>query len=516
VLPAECPAGWSPARVDVLVVGLVAIGLLNPDEALHYLIAEQPSATAVYRASLPQAHPPLYFLLLHYWMYWGRLGTSEFVMRLPSVLAGAALPWVVERWVRGLFGRPVSLIALGLTALSPSLIALSAELRGYAVLFLFIGAALVYLEQALETGARRSIALFALFLYLAIVTHYATLVFTVALGTYTVYRIRTEHLPAGTVRRWVTTQIGAALLYAWLYVTHISKLRGGAMEQEAKGGWLLREFFNPHERNPLAYVARQTGDAFQYMFGQNEVGIVMMLIFVGGIWLLLRRSAVSELGPERSRRLGLLLLLPFVVNCAAGLAGLYPYGNTRHSVYLALFAFAGVSFVFARWLASRPLVGGPVIAVLVLVPLVSVTQGIVHPGRWARSVMASAIADIRQMAPGTLIFTDQKTGAALNYYLGRGQPPAQALEHYAGYRVVRASFYAFDPGNFRAEFDRVASGLGLRSGERVWVVSMPWGPPDLYATLSKELPQLEYLNPRIYGGQIAIFQVTVGGASPRS
>src|SRR5580704_13372921 len=58
---------------------------LNPDEALHFQIANQTSWAAAYRASLTTAHPPLLIFLLHFLR---GVGTSEFVLRLPSVIAG--------------------------------------------------------------------------------------------------------------------------------------------------------------------------------------------------------------------------------------------------------------------------------------------------------------------------------------------------------------------------------------------------------------------------------------------
>ncbi len=47
-------------------------------------------------------------------------------------------------------------------------------------------------------------------------------------------------------------------------------------------------------------------------------------------------------------QLGLFLLLPFVINAAAALVDLYPYGGTRHSAFLIPFAVAGVSLAIAK------------------------------------------------------------------------------------------------------------------------------------------------------------------------
>ncbi|MEO0026622.1 MAG: hypothetical protein ABIK54_07695, partial [candidate division WOR-3 bacterium] len=72
-------------KTDAVALMVVLAGLLlrvltargswfNPDEALNYLIANQPNLPAVYRASLTNPHPPLYFFLLYCWRL---LGTSE-------------------------------------------------------------------------------------------------------------------------------------------------------------------------------------------------------------------------------------------------------------------------------------------------------------------------------------------------------------------------------------------------------------------------------------------------------
>src|SRR5260370_4470113 len=77
--------------IVVLIVGLAlrlreAWGtFLNPDEALHYFIANRNSWALAYQASLTMAHPPLMVFVLHWWRI---LGTSEFMLRMPADLAG--------------------------------------------------------------------------------------------------------------------------------------------------------------------------------------------------------------------------------------------------------------------------------------------------------------------------------------------------------------------------------------------------------------------------------------------
>ena len=110
----------------VLIGGLVlALGLLlrleaaagtflNPDEAEHYLVADQPSLKLAYRASVSHPHPPLFILLLYYWRH---LGSSEMMLRIPSIIAGTVFCWLLFKWLSNTFNRTVALVALILAAL---------------------------------------------------------------------------------------------------------------------------------------------------------------------------------------------------------------------------------------------------------------------------------------------------------------------------------------------------------------------------------------------------------------
>jgi len=78
-------------------------------------------------------HPPLYYLLLHYWV---ALGQNEFILRLPSTMAGAAsvllLYWLVREW-----GKWNASASAWLLAMSPLHVLYSQEARMYIVAGLF-------------------------------------------------------------------------------------------------------------------------------------------------------------------------------------------------------------------------------------------------------------------------------------------------------------------------------------------------------------------------------------------
>src|ERR1700730_941086 len=107
---------------------------LNPDEALHYFLSQQPSLKLAYQASLTTAHPPLMILFLH---FWSQLGNSEFFLRLPFVVAGTLFCWVMFMWVKKVGDQQAAWFALALFLFAPPLISLSAEIRQYSFLLLF-------------------------------------------------------------------------------------------------------------------------------------------------------------------------------------------------------------------------------------------------------------------------------------------------------------------------------------------------------------------------------------------
>ncbi|MGA7168017.1 MAG: hypothetical protein WBX08_02625, partial [Candidatus Sulfotelmatobacter sp.] len=75
--PVDAAESWFRSRSNAAAVFVLFLGFLarlwaasgtflNPDEALHFRLANQPSLYLAYKASLTASHPPLLTLLLYY------------------------------------------------------------------------------------------------------------------------------------------------------------------------------------------------------------------------------------------------------------------------------------------------------------------------------------------------------------------------------------------------------------------------------------------------------------------
>jgi uncharacterized membrane protein len=238
--PPERSAEWLgddrifPLALLVLLVATAARRMaeawgtyLVPDEALILRIAQAPDFASVYRMATEQAHPPLYFLLLHIWTW---LATSDFALRMGSILAATGAIGLTYAWMRR---KTTPLAALGtasLLALSPSMVGLTLELRHYSLLLLFCSAALVaaFPPTGLPTATR--MAATAGLLIAASATHYSGILFAVSLlGAMLVDLVLRQALWR-TLAAHVASSLAVGLFAGILWWTHARELSGAGLE----------------------------------------------------------------------------------------------------------------------------------------------------------------------------------------------------------------------------------------------------------------------------------------------
>jgi len=494
---------------------------LNPDEALHYLLANQSSWRLAYNASLTNAHPPLLTLVL-YW--WRALGTSEFVLRLPCVIAGTAFCWLVFKWLTRLLGLATGFIGLILVSFLPPVIALAAEVRQYALLLCFLAATAYLLERAFAENSAAMMLLSAISLCLGLLSHYSAILFAAAMGVYSLLRLLARRPSVSVSAAWIMGQASVLGLIAALYVSHISKLKGDYAAGTIQG-WLANSFFRPGHDNAILFVIARTGGVFQYVFGQLAVGDLAFLAFIAGVVFLWKGNISSADLNATSRQLGVLLVLPFAVGAGTSLARIYPYGGTRHSAFLIMFAVAGVSSLIA-WLAKQRIATGILLAVLI----VAVSSAFGQPHRpymlradQSRTQMIRATEFIESQIPNSdLIFIDYQTRLLLGYYLCPEQPvvfaaPIGSFENFqcGRHRIVAAGpdLYIFSAQRFPPRWNELQRFFPLRPGQEVWVIQAGWD-VNLPKELQGSIPGFRDLSPRSFGKNITIFRMTVGQPMP--
>jgi len=512
--------------LDIIAAAIVALGFFlrlwraqatffSTDEAWHFALANQNSLAAAYKASLTLLHPPLLLVILYYWRH---LGTSNLVLRLPSVIAGTLLCWAVYRWLSGVFSQSVGWMGLLFTTFLPPLIALSAELRQYTLMMLFAVCSAYLLEEALATGSDGRMIGSCLCLYLAMVSHYSAFLFAAALGGYCIVRMIRDRPQGGVIAAWSAGQvIGIALGY-FFYVTHISKLGGvntGAQPIHNYADWYLSEwYFHPGRDHVLPFLYRGTIGIFRFTFGQTAVGQIATVLYILGVLLLVLQKPVARRWPPRST--AVLLLLPFLVNWAAVAAGLYPYGRTRQCVYLAWFAIAGVSAALAIISAGHMKVATLLALGMIIVCHARGTlegRDMLPLAEQRQGNMDQAIQFIRkEVAPKDLILTDMATSFQLRHYLC-DQMPVKIERNSRGYESfqcsgIRISSTGPDEGALTADaVDKqwVTYESGADS-QLVWVVQGGWA-SGLGEELRRSCPAFAQTEVHSFGRYLEVFRL---------
>ncbi len=205
------------------------------DEATSIFIARMdPSEIIVWVAA--DIHPPLYYLLLHFWT---ALGQTESVVRALSALFGVGAVAVTWALARELFDSRVANIGALLLAVSPLHVFYSQEARMYVMAASWSTLASYMLILATRRGSNRYWLGYALTSVLALYTHYFAL-FTLWFQGLFVLRWLWKRRPTKRLaRRWlmsVLVIIGAFLPWT---PTVISQVLGGG------GGWVERAIGRP-------------------------------------------------------------------------------------------------------------------------------------------------------------------------------------------------------------------------------------------------------------------------------
>lgn len=201
----ECRRVWRdphlPYRRSLVTLGVITVivgvvlrfycpSALWLDETISVNISKLP----LYQIPSALSHdgaPPLYYVLLHFWML--AFGRGDFAVRaLSGVISVATLPffWYAGRRVGG---RLAGWVVFFLALTSPFAIQYAATTRMYSLMILLSVLGFLALERALEAPTRRHLIELGVVTALILYTHYWGVYLVVSAGAWLLYRMYREH-----------------------------------------------------------------------------------------------------------------------------------------------------------------------------------------------------------------------------------------------------------------------------------------------------------------------------------
>lgn len=185
------------------------------DEAASVFIARKPLSEIVrYVVVSRYEHPPVYYVLLHFWM--GLTGENEFAVRSLSIIFGMLFV-VALRWLGGRTGgAPLGLAAIAVGTVAPFAVEHAREARMYSLVML-LGLILIGATMNVLAGRRSALLVLSLTAVVGVATSYFFVPLVLAADLVLLW-----HRPA-IVRRWWLWLLGlhllgAAIMAGWLMI----------------------------------------------------------------------------------------------------------------------------------------------------------------------------------------------------------------------------------------------------------------------------------------------------------
>jgi mannosyltransferase len=180
------------------------------DEA-YSVWAARHSVSWLFALSTQRIFPPLYYLLLHFWLL---LGESEFAVRSLSVILGLLSIVAIYALAKQLFDTRVGLLSAWLLAISPLHLWFSQEARMYMLVFTLNLGSAGFLLLVVRERRRWHWLAYVLTTALAMSTHYFTLFLALFENAYVLYVLLRRRVQRGFWKSWVLSQVAIGLLSA--------------------------------------------------------------------------------------------------------------------------------------------------------------------------------------------------------------------------------------------------------------------------------------------------------------
>jgi hypothetical protein len=208
------------------------------------------------------------------------------------------------------------------------------------------------------------------------------------------------------------------------------------------------------------------------------------------------------------------------------LAGLYPYGATRHNAFLALFGLCGAAIGLALWKPKRNWIRPLAVFVcLALCNFFPAPPPLIRARNQRRILMEEAVKSLRGSAPaGSILFADYQSGLLLGYYAcGHGIvqifPPLKSFvrSDCGPYTAItaRPQEWKFRAEDLPDQLANTAKTYQLAPGTKLWLFDAGLI-TDTVPALRKQMEQLGCSAPQSFGQNIFLCEIALGNPQKES
>lgn len=268
------------------------------DEATQVLLSQESLHNIIFQHAA-DFHPPLSYILIHYWLFFN---ISEIWLRLLSVVFATATIWIVYKFSSGVFGERTGLLSALLLSIAPYHIYYSQEIRMYSEATFFASLSIYSFYKLTKENKIITSIVYILSSVALIYTHYDGF-FLIA--TQLIYlAITSRRLLAFFLNRMFFIGL---LWLPWL-PQFLKQLKAGSDIDQYLPGWSDILSVTPYKALPLTF--------FKFSFGRIDFDNTIIYISVAMVIFLIFGSilyeAIRKLKESNGKLVIYWLLIPLI------------------------------------------------------------------------------------------------------------------------------------------------------------------------------------------------------------
>ena len=289
----------------------------NPDEVMLSFVADANSFGSLWEGIKGQTNAPLMYVLLHLLIM---LSKNEMLLRCISLIPGAGLIFIFYFLGKRVSGTVSGITMAFLCAFGYGAVQISQVVRVYSLLLLFLSGTLYFFVSCLENPKKKYLLGYSLCMLLAIATHYPAVMFFAAIGCVWLLRSIIEKKPSAEYRSLIMAHLPPLALFCILYFFLISYHLGGG----GVYGTIKETYLAPLFPQTFSGFMNNTRDFFGYLFlpPYATLSAVLSLLGVIALWNTSRKALAAT------------IVLTFAITIVFTIFKLFPFGGSRHSIYL--------------------------------------------------------------------------------------------------------------------------------------------------------------------------------------